>query len=76
MCIRDRHSRGSIAVGNVVAMIKGAKPSQEPLVLPTKLVVRASTAQRKRKSTSPAWGTTKVSGSASKAAMSTSRGSK
>ena len=70
------HSQGSIAVGNVVAMIKGAQPSQEPLVLPTKLVVRASTAQRKRKSTSPAWGTTKVSGSASKAAMSTSRGSR
>ena len=45
-------------------------------VLPVRLVVRGSTAQRSRKRTSPAWGTTKVSGSASKAARSTVAGSR
>jgi DNA-binding LacI/PurR family transcriptional regulator len=63
-------SQGETAVRNVVAMIGGAVPTGEPLVLPVKLVVRRSTAQRSRKRTSPALGTTKVSGSASAAARS------
>jgi DNA-binding LacI/PurR family transcriptional regulator len=63
-------SQGETAVRNVVAMIGGAVPAGEPLVLPVKLVVRRSTAQRSRKRTSPALGTTKVSGSASAAARS------
>ena len=44
--------------------------------LPVTLVERASTAQRKRYRTSPARGTTKVSGSAAKAATSTEAGSR
>jgi hypothetical protein len=38
---------------------------REPVTVPTRPVVRSSTTQRNRKSTSPALGTTKVSGSAS-----------
>jgi LacI family transcriptional regulator, galactose operon repressor len=68
---------GTTAMHNLIACIGGARAgSREPVVLPTRLVIRASTAQRSRKRTSPAWGTTKVSGSASKAARSTSRGSR
>jgi LacI family transcriptional regulator len=71
------HAMGTTAVTNLLAYIGGAKAgSRQPVVLPTRLVVRESTAQRSRKSTSPAWGTTRVSGSASKAATSTSRGSR
>jgi hypothetical protein len=57
-------------VRNLVAMVNGAVPTGEPLLLPVKLVVRRSTAQRSRKRTSPALGTTKVSSSASAAARS------
>jgi len=64
-------SQGQTAVRNLVAMIGGAVPKGEPLVLPVKLVVRRSTAQRSRKRTSPALGTTKVSPSASAASRST-----
>jgi LacI family transcriptional regulator len=55
---------GFTGVQNCVAVALGARPSGTPLVLPIRLVVRASTAQRRRKSTSPARGTTSVSGSA------------
>lgn len=68
---------GATAVQNLLAYIGGAHTgSQEPIVLPTRLVVRDSTAQRSRKSTSPAWGTTRVSGSAESASRSTARGSR
>jgi DNA-binding LacI/PurR family transcriptional regulator len=63
-------SQGETAVRNLVAMVNGAVPTGEPLLLPVKLVVRRSTAQRSRKRTSPALGTTKVSSSASAAARS------
>lgn len=57
---------GATAVRNVLAMIRGAQPrSGRAFVMPVKLVVRDSTAQRSRKRTSPALGTTRVSGSAS-----------
>jgi hypothetical protein len=67
---------GITGVKNLIAAIGGATPTREPIVLPVKLVVRGSTGQRRRKSTSPALGTTKVSGSASKAATSTVAGSR
>jgi LacI family transcriptional regulator len=70
-------SMGGTAVQNLFAYIGGASHgSNEPVVLPTRLVVRDSTAQRSRKRTSPAWGTTKVSGSASSSARSTAAGSR
>jgi hypothetical protein len=50
--------------------LNGAMPTGEPLLLPVKLVVCRSTAQRSRNRTSPALGTTKVSSSASAAARS------
>lgn len=57
---------GITAVGNIVAMIKGAKPAaSEALVMPVQLKVRESTGQRRRKRVSPALGTTMVSGSSS-----------
>lgn len=60
------HTMGLTAVRNLLAIIKGAQAATgEAFVLPTKLVVRGSTAQRSRKRTSPALGTTSVSGSAS-----------
>jgi LacI family transcriptional regulator len=55
---------GFTGVRNCVAVALGARPSGTPLVLPIRLVVRRSTAQRRRKRTSPARGTTSVSGSA------------
>lgn len=67
---------GLTGVQNCIAVAQGARPSGEPLVLPVRLVVRQSTAQRRRKSTSPARGTTRVSGSAAKAATSTVAGSR
>ena len=67
---------GITGVKNLIAAIGGATPSREPIVLPVKLLVRGSTAQRRRKSTSPAFGTTKVSASASKVATSTVAGSR
>ncbi len=70
-----------LRVGNVLALAAGAKTSGETLVLPVKLVVRASTGpppalQCSRNSISPALGTTKVSGSAANSAGSTDAGSR
>ncbi len=57
---------GITAVGNVLAMIRGAKPAAtEAMVMPVQLKVRESTGQRRRKRVSPALGTTMVSGSSS-----------
>jgi DNA-binding LacI/PurR family transcriptional regulator len=67
---------GITGVKNLIAAVGGATPSREPIVLPVKLLVRGSTGQRRRKSTSPALGTTKVAGSATKAATSTVSGSR
>ena len=67
---------GITGVKNLIAAIGGATPSREPIVLPVKLLVRGSTAQRRRKSTSPALGTTRVSASPSKVATSTVAGSR
>jgi DNA-binding LacI/PurR family transcriptional regulator len=71
---------GFMGVSNCIAVAQGAKPSGRPLVLPVRLVVRQSTAagpgQRKRNSTSPARGTTRVSGSAAKSARSIVAGSR
>jgi LacI family transcriptional regulator len=61
---------GFTGVQNCIAVGHGARPSGTPLVLPVRLVVRQSTAQRRRKRTSPARGTTSVSGSAANAATS------
>ena len=67
---------GFTGVQNCIAMGHGAQPSGTPLVLPVRLVVRQSTAQRRRKNTSPARGTTSVPGSAARAATSTVAGSR
>jgi DNA-binding LacI/PurR family transcriptional regulator len=67
---------GFTGVQNCIAVAQGARPTGTPLVLPVRLVVRQSTAQRKRNSTSPARGTTRVSGSAAKAARSMVAGSR
>jgi LacI family transcriptional regulator len=66
---------GTAAVQHLVAQLRGAPPrTGAPMVLPVRLVVRGSTAQRRRKRTSPAWGTTSVSGPADHASGSTSAG--
>jgi DNA-binding LacI/PurR family transcriptional regulator len=71
------HAMGTTAVGNLLAIVRGAQPrAQEPVTLPARLVVRASTAQRSRKRTSPAWGTTRVPGSAARASRSTAAGAR
>ena len=67
---------GFTGVRNCIAVAQGARHSGPPLVLPVRLVVRQSTAQRKRKSTSPARGMTSVSGSASNSATSIVAGSR
>jgi LacI family transcriptional regulator len=67
---------GFMGVQNCIAMALGARHSGRPLVLPVRLVVRRSTAQRRRNSTSPARGTTSVPGSAAKAATSMVAGSR
>jgi len=67
---------GFTGVQNCIAVAQGAQSSGRPLVLPVRLVVRESTAHRNRKRTSPARGTTSVSGSDSKAATSTAAGSR
>ncbi|WBB67707.1 LacI family DNA-binding transcriptional regulator [Micromonospora sp. WMMD812] len=41
---------GLTGVQNCIAVAQGARPSGQPLVLPVRLVVRQSTAQRRRKS--------------------------
>ena len=55
---------------------RAAVPSREPIVMPARLVVRRSTHQRNRNRTSPAFGTTSVSPSASAAARSIDSGSR
>lgn len=68
---------GTAGVQHLISRARGrALHVAEPAVLPAHLVVRESTAQRSRNRTSPAWGTTKVSGSAAHAAGSTSAGSR
>jgi LacI family repressor for deo operon, udp, cdd, tsx, nupC, and nupG len=68
---------GTAAVQHLIAQLRGATPrTGGPIVLPVQLVVRGSTAQRSRKRTSPAWGTTSVSGSTDQASTSTSAGSR
>jgi LacI family transcriptional regulator len=67
---------GFSGVQNCVAVAAGARTSGRPLVLPVRLVVRQSTGQRRRNSTSPARGTTSVSGSAAKSSTSTVAGSR
>lgn len=60
------HRLGATAVRHLLAIVGGAQPhTGRPLVVPTHLVLRESTGQRSRKRISPAFGTTKVSGSAS-----------
>lgn len=61
---------GFTGVQNCIAVAHGARSSGTPLVLPARLVVRQSTAHRRRKRTSPARGTARVSGSAAKASTS------
>ena len=77
---RNRHAATHPRLREVIANAETdhRRPSSgcSRLVLPVRLVVRGSTAQRSRKRTSPAWGTTKVCGSASKAARSTVAGSR
>lgn len=67
---------GLTGVRNCIAVTHGAVPSAPPLVLPVKLVERRSTAHRRRYSTSPARGTSRVSGSAASAPRSTDAGSR
>ncbi len=67
---------GFTGVQNCIALAHGAAPTGAPLVLPVRLVVRQSATQCRRKSTSPARGTTKVPGSASNSATSMDAGSR
>lgn len=68
---------GRTAVGNLLAIMRGARPrSQAPVSLPCRLVVRESTTHRRRYRTSPAWATTSVSGSAASRSRSTETGSR
>ncbi|CCH87632.1 Transcriptional regulator, LacI family [Modestobacter italicus] len=68
---------GAAATRALLAMVQGAPGSTgAPVVLPVRLVVRGSTAQRSRKSTSPASRTTTVSASAAQASTSTDAGSR
>ena len=68
---------GRAAVEHLLAMIGGAEPRVgRSMVLPVRLVVRESTGQRSRYSTSPASGTTNVSPSARNASRSTDAGSR
>ena len=72
---------GAVGVGNVLALAAGARTSGETLVLPVRLVVRASTgprrgAHRSRNSLSPARRTTMVSGSEANTAGRTDAGSR
>jgi LacI family repressor for deo operon, udp, cdd, tsx, nupC, and nupG len=68
---------GAAGVRQLLAELGGTQPrAGQPGVLPVRLVVRDSTAQRSRKRSSPARGTTSVSGSAVQASGSTSAGSR
>ncbi|GEL25210.1 LacI family transcriptional regulator [Pseudonocardia sulfidoxydans NBRC 16205] len=42
------HTQGAIGVKNLIAMVGGATPRREPVVLPVQLVVRDSTGRRRR----------------------------
>jgi LacI family transcriptional regulator len=71
------HTAGAAATKHLLAVIEGARSrTGGPMVLPVRLVERGSTAQRSRKRTSPASGTTKVSPSAPNASTSTASGSR
>jgi LacI family repressor for deo operon, udp, cdd, tsx, nupC, and nupG len=71
------HTEGQTAITHLLTVIQGAESrTGRPMVLPVRLVERGSTAQRRRKSTSPASGTTNVSPSARNASSSTSAGSR
>lgn len=71
------NAMGHTAVRNLLAMIRGARPhALEPVLLPSRLVVRASTAHRRRNRTSPAWATTSVPGSAAKSSRLTVSGAR
>ncbi|MEU8298603.1 LacI family DNA-binding transcriptional regulator [Micromonospora sp. NPDC048909] len=67
---------GLTGVQNCIAVAQGARTSGQPLVLPVRLVVRQSTARRRRRGTSPARGTTRVSGPAGRAATPLGAGSR
>jgi DNA-binding LacI/PurR family transcriptional regulator len=67
---------GFTGVQHCIAIASGARTSGRPMLLPVRLVIRQSTGQRRRKSTSPARGTTSVSGSAAKSSTSTVAGSR
>ena len=68
---------GATATKHLLALIEGAQSrTGAPLVLPVRLVERGSTAQRRRKRTSPASGTTNVSPSPRNASTSTATGSR
>ena len=68
---------GAAGVRQLLAELGGAQPrTGQPVVLPVRLVVRDSTAQRSRKRSSPARGITSVSESAAHASGSTSAGSR
>ena len=68
---------GDTAVRHLLAVLGGAEPSAaEPLLLPASLVVRGTTAHRRRYNTSPAWATTMVAGSVLNAVRSTDAGSR
>jgi LacI family transcriptional regulator len=55
---------GLTAVRNLLALIDGAHPTaREPVMLPSKLVVRESTARRSRRKTAPDWATAKTNAS-------------
>jgi LacI family transcriptional regulator, repressor for deo operon, udp, cdd, tsx, nupC, and nupG len=71
------HLEGATAARHLLAMIEGAQSrTGQPMVLPVRFVERASTAQRRRKRTSPASGTTNVSPSALYSSRSTEDGSR
>jgi LacI family transcriptional regulator, repressor for deo operon, udp, cdd, tsx, nupC, and nupG len=68
---------GAAGVRRLLSQLGGGPVrTGRPEVLPVQLVVRASTAQRSRKRSSPARGTISVSGSAAQASGSTSAGSR
>ncbi|GAA4734423.1 LacI family DNA-binding transcriptional regulator [Phytohabitans rumicis] len=71
------HAMGLTAVRNLLAVVRGAKPhALEPVMLPSRLVVRASTSHLRRNRTSPAWATRRVSGSSAKSSSLTVSGSR
>ena len=55
---------GLTAVRNLLALIDGAHPTaREPVMLPSKLVIRESTGRRSRRKTAPDWATAKTNAS-------------